>query len=118
MVGGAFGFFAPHLTSGALFLMPLLIGLLIALAALVPRSVAFVATAAFAAGFVGTFLWLLVPARARCRPPACQVALTPAQDVLWLAALLAIPIVVILAVLAIREARRRLRDVSAAQSPQ
>jgi len=46
------------------------------------------------------------------------MALTPAQDVLWLAALLAIPIVVILAVLAIREARRRLRDVSGAQSPQ
>jgi len=61
VVGGAFGFFAPLLTSGALFLMPLLIGLLIALAALVPRSVAFVATAAFAAGFVGMFLWLLVP---------------------------------------------------------
>jgi hypothetical protein len=71
----------------------------------------------FAASLVAMLLWLLIPAHAKCQPPGCQVALTPAQDVLWIVGILALPIVVILAVLAIRDARARRRREAGTSGP-
>ena len=68
-------------------------------------------TVAAGLGFMGGFLvgwaWLLVPLRLRCRPPSCELATTPLQDVVGGLIFLVIPLMLVAGALAIRRSRMK-----------